>query len=160
MLSQTSVQRSHHLFMADMEKTLQAFGLTVPRFEVLVILLFSQQGHLPLGRIGKRLQVHPTSVTSLIDGLERQGNVIRTADPADRRKSLAALTSQGRDLVLRAKDEVTRNCYSDIGLSAEEMTSLVHLLAKVRRHLGDDLDETGTSMLLGEAAGSAEVPQR
>ena len=42
-----------------------------------MILYLSRQGALPLGKIGERLQVHPTSVTSLIDGLEKQGYVIR-----------------------------------------------------------------------------------
>lgn len=149
MLAQTSVQRTHQLMINELEKALQPFGLTLPRFEVLVVLLFSQNGYLPLGRIGKRLQVHPTSVTSLIDGLQKQGNVVRVADPADRRKSLAMLTAQGRDLVMSAKDAIF-DFYATFGLDEDERRELIRLLTKIRKAMGDDVNEATLKALLEE----------
>ena len=73
---------------------LRPHGLTFPRYEALMILYLSRQGALPLGKIGKRLQVHPTSVTSLIDGLEQAGYVIREPHDTDRRTILAAITAR------------------------------------------------------------------
>ena len=32
----------------------------------------TSRGSLPLGKMGVRLQVHPTSVTNLVDGLEKR----------------------------------------------------------------------------------------
>ena len=53
------------------------YGLTFARFEALALLSFSRRGALPLGKIGDRLQVHPTSVTNTVNRLERDGLVRR-----------------------------------------------------------------------------------
>ena len=73
----TSIMRTQQILLTRLNPVLRPHGLTFPRYEALMILYLSRQGALPLGKIGKRLQVHPTSVTSLIDGLEKQGFVIR-----------------------------------------------------------------------------------
>ena len=62
-----------------------------------MLLHYSRAGSLPLGKIGARLQVHPTSVTNLVDGLEKLGYVERTPHPRDRRTTLAAITASGRE---------------------------------------------------------------
>ena len=48
--------------------------LTVSRA---ILLGFSREGALPLGKAGARLQVHQTSVTNAVDRLEAQGFVRR-----------------------------------------------------------------------------------
>ena len=52
-----------------------------------MLLFLSRSGALPLGKMGDRLQVHRTSVTNIVDRLERSGYVARAARarPADRR---------------------------------------------------------------------------
>ena len=147
MLGQISVLRTHQLFMSKLEDALQPYSLSLPRFEVMAILYFSQHGRLPLGKIGERLQVHPTSISSLVDGLQVQGYVIRAADPHDRRTRLATLTDSGREVVLRAKDAVS-NCYADFGLTDEEVYQLVGLLNKVRVFCGDEVDEPSIKAVL------------
>ncbi len=47
--------------------------------------------------MGDRLQVHRTSVTNIIDGLERSGFVTRERHERDRRTMLAAITPKGRE---------------------------------------------------------------
>lgn len=148
MLAQISVLRTHQLFMADLERALSPFGLTLSRFEVLSVLLFSQQGQLPLGKVGERLQVHPTSITSLVDGLEAQGCVVRVAHPEDRRARLAQITDQGRATVIEAKDAVAE-CYADIGLTSRESAQLIELLSKVRVFAGDSVDGALLKSLVG-----------
>ena len=53
------------------------------RHEALAILYFSRHGEMPLGRLGDRLLVHPTSVTSTVDTLERLG-LVDARPPPDR----------------------------------------------------------------------------
>ena len=53
-------------------------------------------------RLGSLLQVHPTSVTSAVDRLERQGFVARERSAEDRRVVLASLTDAGREVCERA----------------------------------------------------------
>ena len=60
-----------------------------------MLLSFTRHGALPLGKMGARLQVHPASVTNLVDGLERAGYVAREPHPTDGRTTLAAITASG-----------------------------------------------------------------
>ena len=64
-----------------------------------MLLVFSSRGSLPLGKMGERLQVHPTSVTSIVQRLEAAGLVVRTPHPEDGRAVLAEITDAGRALV-------------------------------------------------------------
>ena len=96
MMAVTSVMRAQQILLARLNEALEEFGLTFARYEALMLLYFSRAGSLPLGKMGARLQVHPASVTNLVDGLERAGYVQRTPHPSDRRTMLATITP-GRD---------------------------------------------------------------
>ena len=89
MMAVTSVMRVQQIWLARLNETLEPFGLTFARYEALMLLYLSRAGSLPLGKIGARLQVHPTSVTNLVDGLEQAGYAQRTPHPTDRRTTLA-----------------------------------------------------------------------
>jgi hypothetical protein len=73
MVATTSIMRVQQILMARLNEILGRFELTFPRYEALMLLYLSSRGSLPLGKIGERLQVHRTSVTNLVDGLERSG---------------------------------------------------------------------------------------
>src|SRR5512134_1848297 len=66
----TSLMRVQQLVLAQLDEILRPHGLTFARYEALVLLTFSRAGSLPLGKMGERLQVHPTSITSVIYRLE------------------------------------------------------------------------------------------
>ena len=95
MAAVTSIMRAQQLLLAQLNDALRPFGLTFPRYEALMLLLFSRNGALPLGKIGDRLQVHATSVTSIVDGLEADGFVRRVPHETDRRATLASMTPGG-----------------------------------------------------------------
>ena len=71
----TSIMRVQQILLARLNDELKPFDLTFPRYEALMLLYYSRRGALPLGKMGDRLQVHRTSVTNIIDGLERSGFV-------------------------------------------------------------------------------------
>ena len=71
MAAVTSVMRVEQILMARLNALLRPFDLNFPRYEALMLLHFSRRGGLPLGKMGDRLQVHRTSVTNIVDGLER-----------------------------------------------------------------------------------------
>ena len=96
MSTATSITRAHQILLQRINGTLEPLGLNFSRFEALALLHFSRVGALPLGKIGDRLQVHPTSVTNTIDRLEADGLVARRPHPHDRRTTLAELTPPGR----------------------------------------------------------------
>ena len=96
----TSVMRAEQIFLSRVDEVLRPFSLTFARYEALMLLMFTRRGSLPLGKIGQRLQVHPTSVTNTIDRLEAQGLVLRVPHPTDRRTTLAEITDAGRAVAL------------------------------------------------------------
>src|SRR3954469_25014777 len=77
----TSLMRAHQIVLARVEATLKPFGVTFPRYGVLMLLGFSRPGPRPMKVIGSRLQVHPTSVTNAVDRLEDAGLVTRSTHP-------------------------------------------------------------------------------
>jgi DNA-binding MarR family transcriptional regulator len=121
---------------------LRPHGLTFARYEALVLLTFSRQGALPLGVIGQRLMVHPTSVTNIIDRLELQRLVVRRPNPADGRGKLAAITEQGRVLVTRATADLMAGRFGMGGYGSAELAELFGLLRGLRVTAGDFLPET------------------
>jgi DNA-binding MarR family transcriptional regulator len=133
----TSVIRVQQLFMAQADAVLRGFGLTFARYEVLMLLLFSRRGELPLGKVGERLQVGPASVTNAIDRLQADGLVARRSNPDDGRGVLAAITPAGRRLARRATDKVNSHFFATLELSTEELERLFALLQEVRRRAGD-----------------------
>jgi DNA-binding MarR family transcriptional regulator len=133
----TSVMRVQQIFLAATENVLRPFGLTFSRYEVLMLLLFSRQGRLPLGKIGERLQVHAASVTNAIDRLEAQGLVRRAPNPADGRGTLAEITAEGRRLARRATTALNQSVFTDVGLDDEDLVGATRLLRAIRRHAGD-----------------------
>src|SRR4051812_21693238 len=71
----TSVVRVQQLLMERIEAVLRPLELSFARYEVLRLLSFTQSGSMAMSRLGSLLQVHPTSVTSAVDRLVRQGGV-------------------------------------------------------------------------------------
>ena len=133
----TSVIRVQQLLLARIDESLAPFELTFARYEILMLLSFSRSGSLPLGKIGARLQVHPTSASSAVDRLERQGFVRRSPHPSDGRTTLVELLAAGREVVARANDVLNDQVFGSVGLSAEQTSDLLALLQTFRRNSGD-----------------------
>jgi DNA-binding MarR family transcriptional regulator len=91
-------------------------------------------------RLGSLLQVHPTSVTSAVDRLERQGYVERQRQDEDRRVVLAAITEAGRAVVEQATDGLNTDVFERPGLDAGQLEALTGLLGVLRRGAGDAVD--------------------
>ncbi len=138
----TSVMRVQQLWLGRCNESLAAFGLSFPRYEALALLSFTRHGELPLGKIGIRLQVHPTSVTNVIDGLERDGLVQRIPHPSDRRTTLARITANGRERY-GAATAALHEIRFGAGLPDDRLRELTELLRVERRAAGDfgDPDE-------------------
>lgn len=132
----TAVMRVQQIFLARAEEVLRPLGLTFARYEVLMLLLFSREGRLPLGKIGERLQVHAASVTNAIDRLERDGLVERQPNPRDRRGTLARLTPKGRRLAERATVRLN-DVFEAVPLDPGELDRLGGALRTIRRDAGD-----------------------
>jgi DNA-binding MarR family transcriptional regulator len=137
MMAVTSVMRAQQILLARLNEALEPWQLTFPRYEALMLLYLSRAGSLPLGKMGARLQVHPTSVTSLIDGLEKLSYAARTAHPSDRRTTLAAITDQGRDVAAAATEALNTMRFGTAPLTEAELQDVTELLRRLRLAAGD-----------------------
>lgn len=133
----TSLMRAQQLTLAELNRLLRPFGLTFARYEALMLLSFSRNGSLSLGRIGEKLQVHQTSITNLIDKLEEDELVERIPHKSDRRAIMASLTPKGRKLGERATAVMREANFAMNGLTLPERDQLTELIRKVRIAAGD-----------------------
>src|SRR4051794_33053504 len=133
----TSLMRVQQLVLAELDELLRPHGLTFARYEALVLLTFSRAGSLPLGKMGRRLQVHPTSVTSIVDRLERSGHVGRRPHPDDGRTVLAEITPDGRAVVEAATADLVAADFGLGAMAAEDLARLSEMLRPVRAAAGD-----------------------
>jgi DNA-binding MarR family transcriptional regulator len=133
----TSLMRAHQIALARVEATLRPLGVTFARYEVLMLLLFSRRGSLPMKLIASRLQVHPTSVTNAVDRLERAGLVTRDAHPEDRRALIITLTAEGRALAQKATATLNTEVFRNPGLDHHDVEQLVEVLGRLRQDAGD-----------------------
>jgi DNA-binding MarR family transcriptional regulator len=133
----TSIMRAQQVLIGRVDKVLAEFSLTFARYEVLMLLLFSRRGSLPLGKVGARLQVHPASVTNAVNRLEADGLVRRQPHPTDGRGTLAEITPPGRELAQRATEALNATVFETTGLTPRQLGQLVGLLRRLRLAEGD-----------------------
>jgi DNA-binding MarR family transcriptional regulator len=137
MAAVTSIMRVHQIVMARLDEVLKPYDLRFPRYEALMLLFYSRTGSLPLGKMGVRLQVHPTSMTSLIDRLEKTGYVTRAPHPTDRRTTLATITPAGRTVADEATHALNAIRFGTVPLSRSDLTTLTETLRAVRLDAAD-----------------------
>ncbi|GAA1659601.1 MarR family transcriptional regulator [Fodinicola feengrottensis] len=133
----TSVMRVQQILLARYDAVLRPYEITFARYEALVLLDFSRTGSLSLKTIGERLQVHPTSVTNIIDRLVTAGLVARRRNPDDGRGVLATLTDTGRDVVRRATKDLMAIDFGLDALDDQDRSLLFERLRDVRSAAGD-----------------------
>jgi len=133
----TSIVRAQQLLLARYDELLRPFGITVARYEALMLLSFTRTGELPVGKIGERLQVHRSSVTNAVDKLVADGLVERVPHPRDGRATLVRITDTGRDVGERATEVLNRADFAITALSDEDREALTRILTTLRRDAGD-----------------------
>ena len=133
----TSVVRVQQVLVQAIDELLRPYGLTFARFEVLMLLRFSRAGALPLGKIGERLQVHRTSVTNIVDQLERSGFVRRVPHDEDRRAVLAEITPAGRRTAAEATEALHAAKFALPETPPDQLDTLVAILDGMRERAGD-----------------------
>lgn len=138
----TSIVRVQQVFVVRIEQELRPLGLSLARYEVLMLLLFSRHGELPLSKIGARLQVQPGAITNAIDRLEADGMVVRRPHPTDGRTTLAKITTKGKTRVQKAVEVLNDRVYEQLHLPLDKVDELFDLLKIVLCEAGDFPPET------------------
>lgn len=133
----TSIMRAQQLLLARVEAGLKPFGLSFARFELLRLLAFTRGGRMPLASVVSRLQVHPASMTSVVERLRKSGLVEREPHPEDGRAAMLVLTATGRELVEQATVALNDQVFADAGVPENDMSVLVGIIARMRKSAGD-----------------------
>lgn len=136
----TSIVRVNQVLMERIDKVLRPLGLTFARYEALRLLAFTSSRAMPMSRMGSLLQVHPTSVTSLVERLVRQGYVQRTRSSTDGRVVLAVLSDAGAEVVEQATVALNAQIFERPGLGPEQARTLAQLLGHLRADAGDHVE--------------------
>ncbi len=133
----TSIMRAQQIMLARVDEVLKPFELTFARYELLMLLLFSSRGSMPIKKASERLQVHPTSITNAVDRLESAGLVTRMPHPDDGRATLLAATDAGRERALEATEQLNSVVFAHPGLPAGRVRTLISVLRDLRENAGD-----------------------
>jgi DNA-binding MarR family transcriptional regulator len=116
---------------------LEPYGLTVQLYNVLRILRGARPEALPPMDIADRMIEQAPGITRLLDRLDAKGLVGRARCLADRRQVLCTITERGLDLLAELDAPVDAADQRVLAaLDDAEVTSLVHLLDRLRAGLG------------------------
>ncbi len=137
MAAVTSVMRAQQLLLTQIDGLLRPFGLTFARFELLRLLSFASEQRMTMLRAGHRLQVHPTSLTSLAARLKDDGLIDRVINPDDGRSAILVLLPAGLELVEQATAALNEQVFEQVGLSPDDIATLVEILGRFRAGRGD-----------------------
>ena len=126
--------RGHAAVRRTVTAQLQArHGLTVNDFEALVLLARAQDGHMRRVDLAEALQLTPSGVTRLLDGLEEQGLVKKLGCPGDGRVTYAALTKKGHNKLEQAATahKAAIRVVFEERYTQKELATLAELLARL-----------------------------
>lgn len=110
---------------------LSAFGLTVPQYFALHMI--ERLGpDVTMGEIAEAIQAPASSITSIVDRLERDGFVERRPHPADRRSVVACLTPAGANIVRKVEAMRHRDLVATLAeMDTADLERFVALLARI-----------------------------
>ena len=112
----------------------EEFATTLPRFDLMAQLERHRQG-LKMNELSRLLMVTGGNITAIVDQLEKEGQVERLDDSADRRAWRIRLTPAGEKSfteMARAHEQWVVELLA--GLTRKEHDELLKLLAKLKQH--------------------------
>jgi DNA-binding MarR family transcriptional regulator len=131
------VSRTSLMVTSALKKGFTAAGVEHVRPAYLGVLMsLWEENGLKVIDLGRSAGLEPSTMTGLLDRMERDGLVERCADPADRRVQRIHLTTEGRSVrpaVLMAVDQILKKVFEIV--SNEDMDHLKQTLRDVLAHM-------------------------
>jgi MarR family 2-MHQ and catechol resistance regulon transcriptional repressor len=126
---------TYDVIYAHLSRKIEAHGLSLGAFNVLMVLSRSEDESYPMHELGELLLVSRANVTGLVDCLAQRGLVERSQHERDRRVRLVRLTRDGEKLLesmLPAHYARVREMLK--GVSNKDKAILSELLMKLRHN--------------------------
>ncbi len=118
--------------MAAVEVQMSRRRTSQGRFRILMELESAPEKVLAAGRLAQAVRVTPATITGLLDGLQRDGQILRERCPKDRRAVRVKLTRRGeRFLAELLPERLRRTSRLMAKLSETDRRDLVRLLEAV-----------------------------
>ncbi len=112
-------------------KIINEYQLTIPQFCVLKHL--GKLGGLQLGELASCCHLSRSTMTGVIDTMEKSKIVVRAKNPEDRRSLLVVMTDKGKQIYNKLpKEEILTTDYCD-AINSEEIRVINELLIKVSK---------------------------
>ena len=134
------ISKTHQAFREQFKEQLNTFHLTPPQFSTLAFL-WKEDG-MSQAQLGSKLQIDRTTMSGILDRLEKQDLILRETSSEDRRLFLIYLTPHGKKLfpvIEGIAEQGTQTLTST--LSAEERELLASLLKRILKgapHRGNE----------------------
>jgi DNA-binding MarR family transcriptional regulator len=121
---------AQHVLKNYLIKMFRDEGVQITPAHSTILFILEQGGPRTMTDLSKALNLDNSTVTGLIDRLEKSGFVHRTEYPEDRRKWGVSITREGREEIKKAGAVIKRiNGKIESGFSRNEMASLHRVLA-------------------------------
>jgi DNA-binding MarR family transcriptional regulator len=131
------------------------FGLTGP--QLTVIKLLETFGDLSLSSLSERIRAQNSTVTGIIDRMEREGLVRRERSTADRRVVFIRLSDKGAKLARGIEVEPMEIFRSAlVSLSKDDLRDLLRILNKLQRRVRARVADQGAGGLAEGAPADSE----
>ena len=117
-----------------LNEELSAHGITLRQWEVLAMLSFC--GEQAQSELADRLKIEAPTLVGVLDRMERDGWIVRTADSNDKRRKIIRATEQVEPVwnkMIECAKRVRGRAIA--GLSGDELETLRALLSRVRENL-------------------------
>lgn len=117
------LRKIDYIIRREGREILKDFNITVPQFTALQILI--NNGELTVGELSQKMALACSTITDLIDRMEKNELVIRKKDQKDKRVVRIEVLLTGHEIVHKVLEERVKFLESKMnGLSVEEKISL------------------------------------
>ncbi len=129
-----SIDQIHRKLRVKLSNELSEGEITIPQCHILDYL--NAKGESVMREIADYLFVTPPAVTGIVDKLVKMKLVQRDFSPSDRRIIIISLTSKGKTVISKIKNQSNELFISIFkGLSAQERKSFLEVIQKMEKLL-------------------------
>ncbi|AUG75410.1 MarR family transcriptional regulator [Kitasatospora sp. MMS16-BH015] len=130
-----SVKQVELVTRARLDELLKPAGVTALQYTALTVL--ERRDGMSSAELARNSFVRPQSMSDLVGALERRGLIVRSPDPASRRRHVISLTAEGRTLLADYAPAVGALEEEMLtGFTARERTAFRGYLNRAREALG------------------------
>lgn len=137
------IHRTARLLRAHLLRRIRELGLDATPEQWFILSQLAQQDGQAQTELADDIFADRPNITRIVDGMERQGWVVRRSDPADGRRKLVFLTRLGREAAEKIAGMVrVERAVLFAGLDPKELAATRRLLFELERTLQQQMGET------------------